>query len=266
MKGFALIVLCFVAAAQARSALPESRAAAELGENPWFVHLRIAVTTSGFLNTCAGSLIGNSWILTAKACVDNPSSRFIWSRYGVVDVYRPSLVTEGNVVRLHPSQDVALININRNVEFSDNIQSIPLASAADEVDSARFCGFGALDDGNAPGENLNCGDVSLSLADNVYTASSDDIQATRGTYLHLFVCYLIAPGENLNCGDVSLSLADDVYSASSDDIQATRFDLGAPLVKDGQQIGVLTAASWQNAGSFVSVASVRDWIDEQISA
>ncbi|KAJ2949576.1 hypothetical protein O0L34_g15494 [Tuta absoluta] len=224
MRGFTLIVLCFVAAAQARSALQDEPAAAQLGENPWFVHLRIAVVTSGFLKSCAGSLIGNSWILTAKSCVDNPSSRFIWSRYGVVDVYRPSLVTEGNLVRLHPDQDVALININRNVEFSDNIQAIPLASSDDDdsIDSARFCAFGAQDDGNAPGENLNCGDVNLVLADNVYVASSDAIQASN-------------------------------------------FDLGAPLVKDGQQIGVLTAASWQNAGSFVSIASVRDWIEKEIA-
>jgi hypothetical protein len=51
------------------------------------------------------------------------SARFIWIRYGVVDVWRPELVTESSQVRDHPD-GLSLLNINRNVVYTGIIISL----------------------------------------------------------------------------------------------------------------------------------------------
>ncbi|XP_049871531.1 chymotrypsin BII-like [Pectinophora gossypiella] len=222
MKGFALILLCVAVAVQGRSTgvqtVASNKAVAALGENPWLVHLRLAVATSGFLNSCAGSLISQSWVLTTGSCVEN--ARFIWVRYGAVNVVNPSLVTETSVVRVFPDwapgrveTDVALVSINRVVQFNENIAPVSLASSLDLPETANFCGFGALEDG--PGEVLSCFDVTLSGA-----------------------------------GEIS-------FVAQSEDGQTTQFDNGAPLVSDGVQIGILVSGE---SGTFISPAVFRDWI------
>lgn len=226
MKVIALVLLCAFAAVQGRSAVVQStRSLAALGENPWVVHLRIAVSTSGLLNTCTGTLIGNSWVLTAASCLTNV--RFIWVRYGVVNVINPSLVTENSAVRIHPGYDAAsgannigLISINRVVHNTDNIAPVNLALSDELPDSAKFCGFG--DDGAG------------------------------------------GPGEQLSCAELSLEGEGDGAIAVSGDAEASKFDVGASLVSDGVLVGVLVSgADDESAGSFVAVSGYIDWIEEE---
>uniref|UniRef100_A0A2H1WDZ4 SFRICE_009809 n=1 Tax=Spodoptera frugiperda TaxID=7108 RepID=A0A2H1WDZ4_SPOFR len=214
MKGFAFVLLCVLVAVQGRhTGVEKSGSPAALGENPWLVHLRIAVSTSGLLDTCAGSLIGSGWVLTAASCVAD--QRFIWIRYGVVDVIRPSFVTENSQTVLHPEYDaasgknnLALINLNRVIETTDNIAPISLSGSASE--SGTFCAFGASD--GKPGEQLNCYEAAIS--------------------------------------------EDDGFSVSGD-FEATEFDLGAPVVSEGAQVGLLTGSD----GSFTGVGDYIDWIE-----
>ncbi|XP_022824767.1 trypsin II-P29-like [Spodoptera litura] len=175
MKGFAFVLLCVLVAVQGRhTGVEKSGSAAALGDNPWFVHLRIAVSTSGLLNTCAGSLIGNRWVLTAASCISD--ARFIWVRYGVVDVIRPSLVTENSLTVIHPEYDaasgknnVALININREVLSTDNISPVSLSGV--DAESGSFCAFGASD--GKPGEQLNCYEAAISKDEDGFSVSGD---------------------------------------------------------------------------------------------
>ncbi|XP_063829905.1 chymotrypsin BII-like [Ostrinia nubilalis] len=229
MKGFALVLLCAVAASQARSTGVEiGREAASLGENPWLVHLRLAVTNSGgLLNSCIGSLVDPRWVLTSASCVN--SVNFVWIRYGAVDVFTPELVTEGgaaagHLVQRHPqydpvtgANDIALIRVNRYVlnPPSANIAVVELAAADAEVPSSgKVCTYGADADG--------------------------------------------AAGEFLSCVDADVSTDDDgVISA---DAESTIFDLGSPLVKDGMQYGILTRAG--DSSSFINPAAYRDWIEQ----
>nr|ABR88240.1 serine protease SP1 [Heliothis virescens] len=221
MKGFAFVLLCALVAVQGRQ-VAISRSPAALGENPWVVHLRVAVETSGNLNSCVGSLIDNQWILTAASCLSG--SRFIWVRYGAVDVIRPSLVTENSNIRIHPQYswatgafNVGLISINRNVEPTANIS--PVALVGEASDSATFCGYGASEDGQ-PGEQLSC-----------YSGS---VEEREGGFL----------------------------AFNGEGAEASKFDIGAPIVSNGVQVAVVTGAAGDDSAELWPVESILSWIEE----
>ncbi|XP_013183860.2 chymotrypsin BII [Amyelois transitella] len=226
MKAFALILLFIVAAVQARSTGFKNAQLAPLsGSAPSLVHLRLAVSTSGLLRTCAGSIIDSRWLLTSASCV--APARFIWSRYGAVDVIRPELVLETSSVdvnvRIHPNynaatgaNNIALISLNRNVEFTSSIVAPVLASEGAEIPSSgSFCAYGQ-NENNGPGEQLRCVSVEVQSDDN------------------------------------------GAIVASSADGQPTDFDVGAPLIVDGVQYGILVDPA---SGTFLNPAGYRDWIE-----
>ncbi|XP_046966870.1 chymotrypsin-like protease CTRL-1 [Vanessa cardui] len=227
MKAFGFALLCVFAAVQGRSTgVGSFSTPAQNGENPWLVHLRVATSTGqGLLKTCVGSIIDASWVLTSASCLND--ARFIWVRYGAADVIRPELVTESTTVRLNPdydeatgANDVALINLNRVLENTDNISPIALAESDEVPASGKLCGYGAVD--GAPGEQLSCFNV--------------DLEANE----------------------------DGSIVGSSEDGEATEFDLGAPLVSEGVQVGVLTAVA-EGSSVFLNTAKYNDWISEVIS-
>nr|CAA72965.1 diverged serine protease [Helicoverpa armigera] len=221
MKGFAFVLLCALVAVQGRHRGELSRQAAALGEQPWVVHLRVAVETSGNLNSCVGSLIDNQWVLTAASCLSG--SRFIWVRYGAVDVIRPSLVTENSNIRIHPQYswatgafNVGLISINRFIQSTDNISPVPLVG--DVYDSAIFCGYGAREDGQ-PGEQLSC-----------YPGVVEERDTGR----------LVFNGEGA---------------------EATKYDIGAPIVSNGVQVAIVTGVAGDYSAELWAVASIKDWLE-----
>ncbi|KAI8433992.1 hypothetical protein MSG28_012143 [Choristoneura fumiferana] len=199
------------------------RSLAALGENPWVVHLRLAVSTSGFLETCVASLIDSTWLLTSASCVHD--ARFIWARFGCIEVIRAELVLETSAVRVHPlfreGNDVALVALNRVVDFTQNIAVIPLpAQDADVGVSGNFCAYGENDDNT--------------------------------------------PGDYLSCYDVDIITINDLALVAGDDLSVSKFDVGAPLVDNGVLIGSVAAAG-EDEGTvvFTRTSAYIDWIVSQ---
>ncbi|XP_034833624.1 trypsin delta-like [Maniola hyperantus] len=229
MKGY-IALLCLVAAVQGRTWDADGArftgSLAELGENPWVVHLRVTKSTGeGRLESCVGSLVSSTWVLTAASCVQN--ARFIWIRYAALDPARPELVTETSTVQINPgynaatgANNLALVHINRIVETSDNIKYIAMALAAADGEAApvrgRFCSYrGRYDD---PREVLQCFRANL-------------------VYL-----------------DDSTIVADEMGSLRYN------FDVGSPLVSEnGVQIGVLSELT-ERWSIFLQPSEYRDWI------
>ncbi|XP_063368221.1 transmembrane protease serine 11D-like [Cydia amplana] len=224
----ALVLLCVVAAVQARSTAVKVRhhqqSLAALGEKPWVVHLRQAISTSGFLESCLGALIDRSWVLTSAHCVRDP--RFIWARFGAVEVIRPELVLETtNVIRnadwnpLTQDNNVALINLNRVIDLTSNIGVIPLPAANSGLpDRANYCAYGE---------------------------SSPD-----------------TAGEFLRCWDVTIVVENQqVVIYEGEDISATEFDTGAPLVGDGVLVGVLSQkGEFRDEAVFIRTSAQVNWV------
>ncbi|XP_061720113.1 transmembrane protease serine 11D-like [Cydia pomonella] len=224
----AIVLLCVVAAVQARSTAVKvghhQQSLAALGEKPWVVHLRLAISTSGFLESCTGALIDSSWVLTTAHCVRDV--RFIWLRFGAVEVIRPELVLEStNVIRnddwnpLTQENNIALINVNRVIDLTSNIDVIPLPAANSGLpDRANYCAYGESSPDTA-GEFLRCWDVTI-VAENQQA--------------------VIYEGE---------------------DISATEFDTGAPVVGDGVLLGVLsTKGEFRDEAVFIRTSAQVNWI------
>ncbi|CAH0587898.1 unnamed protein product [Chrysodeixis includens] len=181
MKGFAFVLLCALVAVQGRSTAVESssRQVANLGENPYVVHLRIAVATSGFLNVCAASVIAPQWVLTAASCLED--SRYVWVSFGAVNVINPSLVFEAGPAGVRSLNDLAIYTANnRAVEINGNANIAPIAlAAAAGADSGKLCVYGANAAGSA-GEILSCGNVGLEAQeDGSIIINSDEISASK---------------------------------------------------------------------------------------
>ncbi|CAH4023130.1 trypsin beta-like [Pieris brassicae] len=190
MKAFTVILFGVLAAVQGRVAsLNDEQTSFDV---PWLVHLRITrLTLRGRLDSCVGTIYNNRWIITAASClselnIDNTliDSRYIWIRYDAPNVFRPGFVTETKKLKIHPeydhktgANDIGLIDINREIEFTDKIQPIPLAASDAEVPGTGLvCGYGEKD-GEA-GEDLYCVVDTVTEVDGLLVAQSS-VNATR---------------------------------------------------------------------------------------
>ncbi|CAF4956003.1 unnamed protein product [Pieris macdunnoughi] len=192
MKVFTVILFCVLAAVQIIHPYLAYNDEETRLDLPWLVHLRYScLTLRGRLNSCVGTLYNNRWIITAASCLSELNiddtlieSRYIWVRYAAPNVFRPGFVTETTKLKIHPeydhktgANDIGLIDIDRDIEFTDKIQPIALAAPDAEVpETGRACGYGEKE-GEA-GEDLFCVNVTLSEADGLLLAQTN-INATK---------------------------------------------------------------------------------------
>ncbi|XP_002044187.2 brachyurin [Drosophila sechellia] len=126
---------------------------AKLGQFPWQVILKKDAWDDLL---CGGSIISDTWVLTAAHCTINRNSIFLM--FGTVQLFNPNALnmTSSNII-IHPdyndklNNDVSLIQLPEPLTFSDTIRPIQLVGqSADSIDFvgslATIAGFGYTED------------------------------------------------------------------------------------------------------------------------
>ena len=103
---------------------------ASISDYPW----QVALTTTSGYGFCGGSIINDSWVLTAAHCVsgDSPSSLYIRAGASATYAEGGDSYSVSQIIS-HPnyygdSNDIALIQIDGQFNFGINVQAIELIS------------------------------------------------------------------------------------------------------------------------------------------
>ena len=236
----------------------------DIKDYPWQIALTSSPTGSGF---CGGSIIGDSWVLTAAHCVngDNPSGLFI--RAGA----SASFASGGdsysvNQIIVHPSYsgnsfDFALVEINGEFNYNSNVQKIDLIDANEIAAGsqaggimATITGWGSTSSGGSLASVLQMVEAPI-VENDVACGSASDTNGNAGQY----------PCTSL---DESMICAGDLIDGGEDACQG---DSGGPLVvrsSDNSKWILIGATSWGYGcadvlypGVWSKVSHVLDWID-----
>lgn len=132
------------------------------GKAPYIVGLAFRKGNSGAW--CGGSIIGNTWIITASHCSKGFSSVTIY--YGSNRRAQGTIVHTVNADNIinHPKYDIALIR-TPHVTFTDriNLVKLPNANNANELyvnQQTTACGWGRTVSNNTP-DQLQCVDATV---------------------------------------------------------------------------------------------------------
>jgi secreted trypsin-like serine protease len=238
----------------ARAALDEpyiiNGDSAAAGEWPWQVQMSVP----GYDHWCGGSLLNDSWVLTAAHCVQSFSTSEITLRLGLLVRSAPDAHVQTKSVDnkyVHPNygnsqfnNDVALLHLSTPAAFSDRVKPIRLAGSDPAVGALSFVtGWGRDENGDIPDHLLEARLPTVATAD-------CQAQFTGVTVTPQMLCIGYpdggVPGYQGVCGG----------------------DSGGPLVVPSasgsgwEQIGVV---SWgrtfcNSYGVFARVSALRSWI------
>lgn len=232
---------------------------ANIANHPW----QVSFQSSSGAHFCGGSIIGDSWILTAQHCVDGAGAAFTSPasvRVAAGASNLSSMSASGqirNVDEIVPypgyvdtsaGKDVALLHLATPLTLGANVQAIALTTPADEASgltnagvTANVSGWGTLSSGGSSPDTLQAVNVPI-----VSNATAD------AAYPEAITADQLAAGDMVNGGEDSC-----------------QGDSGGPLTvaKGGGRIlaGVVSwgygCASAQYPGMYARVASFQSWIN-----
>ncbi|XP_065365947.1 brachyurin-like [Calliphora vicina] len=123
------------------------------GQFPWQVILK--VDESDVL-LCGGSIISDSWVLTAAHCTYGLQSVFLV--FGTIDLFNYEINMTSTAFFMHPeyndynfSNDIALIQLPQALKFTSNVQAIAMVTSSQAATGfigtqATITGFGRTGD------------------------------------------------------------------------------------------------------------------------
>ncbi|MEZ7925108.1 MAG: trypsin-like serine protease [Flavobacteriales bacterium] len=237
----------------------------DIKDYPWQVALTSSPSGSGF---CGGSIIGDSWILTAAHCVNGTSASGLYIRCGA----SASFASGGdsysvNQIIVHPSYsgnsyDFALVEINGEFAYNSNVQKIDLIDEAEIAAGAQdggvmstITGWGTTSSGGSLASVLQMVEAPI-VNNDVACGSANDSNGNSGQY----------PCSSL---DASMICAGDLINGGEDACQG---DSGGPLAvrsSDDSRWLLIGATSWGYGcadviypGVWSKVSYVLDWIND----
>lgn len=216
------------------------------------------------VETCGGSVISNEWILTAAHCVQGALKIAI--HFGVHETRNAAepdrliWIIKKPKVFIHPGyssddiiHDIALINLNKPIKFSQAIQPIKMATSLDLERQIDF-------------ETIAIGTGSFDSFEDY-----DNEVDTTSKYLNWIS---LKPIPNEQCKEIFpiVMTTDAIFCAENGSGSVVFGDSGGPLIRkeDNQLIGVASfihsKTSLDGQGSilpqgFTSVAFYRSWIE-----
>ncbi|XP_017012460.2 serine protease 1-like [Drosophila takahashii] len=222
---------------------------ASVGQFPYQVglSLRVSALSSAW---CGGSLIGNSWVLTAAHCTDGISSVTVYLGATVRTAAEVTATVSSSDIIIHSGwnsanlkNDISLIKIP-SVAYTTNIQAVKLPSIASSYstytgDSAIASGWGRTSD------------TSNSVANELY-------------YVALTV---IANSVCANTYGSSIVTSSNICVATPNGQSTCNGDSGGPLVLSSSKVLIGATSFGASAGcqkgypaAFTRVTSYVDWI------
>ena len=236
----------------------------DIKDYPWQVALSSSANGSGF---CGGSIIGDSWVLTAAHCVNGTSASGLFIRGGSSSSFASGGDSYSvSQIIVHPnysgnSYDFALVEINGEFAYNSNVQKIELineieiaAGVQDGGVMSTITGWGTTSSGGSLASVLQMVEAPI-VENNVACGSATDSNGNSGEY----PCYSL---------DESMICAGDLINGGEDACQG---DSGGPLVvrnaADTKWL-LIGATSWGYGcadvlypGVWSKVSYVLDWID-----
>ncbi|XP_007122611.1 transmembrane protease serine 11D [Physeter macrocephalus] len=222
---------------------------AKEGDWPWQVSLQWSNR-----HRCGGVLISNRWILTAAHCFRRHSDTLLWTvNFGISTTFPKekrgirTILIHNNYKPETQENDIALLQLDREVTFNRNIHMVCLPDASQNIppgSTVYVTGWGSQRYSGSTVTHLEQGRVNI-ISNNVCNAPS----SYNGAILPGMLCAGLPQGG----------------------VDACQGDSGGPLVhEDARQLWFLTGiVSWgyqcglpNKPGVYTLVTAYRDWITQ----
>ncbi|XP_068123455.1 transmembrane protease serine 12 [Hyperolius riggenbachi] len=145
------------------------------GAWPWQASLQYFITGRGYKHWCGGTLIDDTWVMTAAHCVMERRNPRMWRAvFGVNSIPGSSTMriisavigmrVHANFNKVTMNNDVALMRLASSIKYTDYIQPICLATQELHVDNMTQCfitGWGTTAPGGITSNTLQEAEIDI---------------------------------------------------------------------------------------------------------